>query len=669
VFFTAAAIASAQKSLPRGQNGQGGKKSSSQKSEQPFIRPNVKVWKMVDQYTLADSIPVDTLTDGHQINNKIWKNNVMNVTLGNLGSPYLPMLYINRRRTDGYIFLNTLQEYIDQPQDFIYYNTKTPYTNLAYNMGYPKRRSEEFVQVLFTQNVNRRLNIGVHYKFSTSIGRYESQRADHASVRLFGSYDGDYYSSQMSAIYTRSSIKENGGIIDDDYVIQKDTANKKYDKADDIPVMFMNSKNRHATYQIHYAHKLDIGHVERIDRTDSTEHEIPVATAYHQIYLMRNHHEFHISDLANYKKSFNELFPSIQDSVATADSVKYGMMTNIFQLRLNEEFNSLLRFGLRAYIGHDIKSYHWPDEIRKKTDEDNNISYHYNRHEGVYKNSVFIGGQIFKNRGENIRINAGIKQYISGYNVGDMTINGKIESSMRVFNQPTLLWAKGSYELRSPEVFENDYCSNHYQWHNSFSKQNIFNVRGGVKMDSLGLDLTVFGGIEKHKIFFNTQGVPDQTKKPYNYIGAYLYKRFSIIGFSSINRIAVQKVLSKDTEEIDPLPLFAIYTSNFYERLLFDVLTFQIGFDCRYNTRYWAPQYKPAIMQFCPQDQEAQDKHKVGDYPYIDPFVNMQLKRARIYVKYEHLNAKWGSRDYFHTVHYPANPGFFKVGVSWNFYD
>lgn len=638
---------------------------------------------MIDQYTLADTIPVDTLTNGHQINNKIWKNNVMNVTLGNLGSPYLSMFYMNRPRTEGYIFFNTLQEYIEQPQDFVYYNTKTPYTNLAYNMGYPKRRSEEFVQVLFTQNVNRRLNIGIHYKFSTSIGRYESQRADHANVRLFGSYDGDYYKSQMSMVYSRSSIKENGGILLDSAIYKN-----IYSKADDVPVNFMNQSNRHATYQIHYAQQLEIGHVERLDEIDSTYYEVPMATAYHQIYLLRNHHEFKISDLSPLAQSngvnsstLSDYFPMTQDSTHTADSVKYSNITNIFQLKLNEEFNTALRFGLRAFIGNDIKTYHWPDKMLMHYDEKENLIRDYTRqHETLV--STFIGGQIFKNRGENVRLNAGIKYYIpaGNYKVNDITINGNLIGMFRVLKQPTEVWAKVIFEARSPEMFEKRYCSNHYEWDdrkskdgekaNEFDRTELLQYSGGIKMDSLRLSLTAFGGTERKKIYFNAAGIPTQSDTVVQVLGAYLYKHFSIIGFNSINRVTVQKSFQED---IEPLPTFAIFSSNFYEHLLFKVLTFQIGFDWRYNTKYYAPVYIPATMQFCVQDKSQKDDpevcRKVGGHHYIDPFVNMQLKRARIYVKYEHLNAKWGDKDYFHTVHYPANPGFFKFGVSWNFYD
>ena len=638
------------------------KSKGSADKKSAFIKPDVRAWKMTDQYTLADTIPVDTLTNGHQINNLIWKNNVMNVTLGNNGSPYQSMLYINKRRTDGNIFYNSLQQYLDQPIDFVWYNTKSPYTNLAYQMGYPKRRSEEFVQVLFTQNVNRRLNVGAHYKFLTSIGKYESQRADHASVRLFSSFDGDYYKYNFTAIYNRSEIKENGGILNDNYILYPDSFD--YDKAEDIPVQFMDQSNRHSAYQILYAHQLTLGTVDRFNAADSTTEEVPVATAFHKIHLFRNHHEFRISDLSNYADIYESLFPNaepLNDFSLTADSVRYSHIDNIFQLKLNEEFNSLLRFGVRVYIGNVIRRYHWPAASTFDYDDNENLQTHYHTN-SENRVSSYVGGQIFKNTGEHLRLNAGAQIYFQGYNVGDFNLNGYVQGMFPLGKISAQLWAKASLDMRSPELFEEKYTSNHFQWSNDFERTKILNYSGGLRLPELNLELTVFGGTQNNKIYYNEEGLPDQKGGVVQVIGAYLYKHFSVIGFNSINRVAVQKT---SDDAVEPLPLLAIYSSNFYERLLFNVLTFQIGFDWRYNSNYYAPKYIPALMQFA-----AQTERKVGNYHYIDPFVNLQLKRARIYIKYEHVNSLFGSKkNYFHTIHYPANPGFIKFGVSWNFYD
>jgi hypothetical protein len=113
-----------------------------------------------------------------------------------------------------------------------------------------------------------------------------------------------------------------------------------------------------------------------------------------------------------------------------------------------------------------------------------------------------------------------------------------------------------------------------------------------------------------------------------------------------------------------PLPEFTAYSSNFYENVLFQVLKFQIGFDLRYHTKYYAPTYMPATGQF-----HTQNIRKIGNYPFFDAFVNFHLKRARIFVKGDHVNAGLMGYDYFYSVGYPANPISVKFGVSWNFYN
>jgi hypothetical protein len=47
----------------------------------------------------------------------------------------------------------------------------------------------------------------------------------------------------------------------------------------------------------------------------------------------------------------------------------------------------------------------------------------------------------------------------------------------------------------------------------------------------------------------------------------------------------------------------------------------------------------------------------------------MQLKRARMFIKMDHINQGMLNNNYFHTINYPVNPRGLRFGVSWNFYD
>ena len=72
------------------------------------------------------------------------------------------------------------------------------------------------------------------------------------------------------------------------------------------------------------------------------------------------------------------------------------------------------------------------------------------------------------------------------------------------------------------------------------------------------------------------------------------------------------------------------FLSYYYEFwVVRDVLRLQIGLDGRYNTRYYAPGYNPALSAFYNQREV-----EVGNYPYVDAFVMGKWKRMRIFLKY-----------------------------------
>jgi hypothetical protein len=98
-----------------------------------------------------------------------------------------------------------------------------------------------------------------------------------------------------------------------------------------------------------------------------------------------------------------------------------------------------------------------------------------------------------------------------------------------------------------------------------------------------------------------------------------------------------------------------------------EILRLQVGVDGRFNTSYYAQGYNPALSVFYNQDET-----KVGDYPYLDAFVAAKWKRMRILLKYQHWNCnlfRRANNEYFAIARYPLNPGMFKIGISWTFYD
>jgi hypothetical protein len=124
-----------------------------------------------------------------------------------------------------------------------------------------------------------------------------------------------------------------------------------------------------------------------------------------------------------------------------------------------------------------------------------------------------------------------------------------------------------------------------------------------------------------------------------------------------------------DNEIILGLPKIAFYNSTYLKhmfnfRATGGKLLTMIGFDLFYNTKYYANAYMPSLTSFYRQTEK-----KLGNYPYFDAFLNVKLKRLRVYIKFEHLNSGWIDKNYFSVLHYPRNERNLKFGLSWTFYD
>ena len=89
----------------------------------------------------------------------------------------------------------------------------------------------------------------------------------------------------------------------------------------------------------------------------------------------------------------------------------------------------------------------------------------------------------------------------------------------------------------------------------------------------------------------------------------------------------------REKPEVLPLPKLTLNLRWYFDiDVVKDVMNLQAGVNAIVNTRWYAPAYSPDMGQFYNQVDE-----QYGMIPYCDVFINVQWKRASIYVKY--LNA------------------------------
>jgi hypothetical protein len=209
------------------------------------------------------------------------------------------------------------------------------------------------------------------------------------------------------------------------------------------------------------------------------------------------------------------------------------------------------------------------------------------------------------------------------------------------------------------------YHSKHFFWDDDMDKEFRTRIEGELKIDRWRTRLR--GGVEnvKHYTYFNNQALPQQTAGSIQVVSATLNQDFKLGVLHLDNEVTWQK--SSDATVL-PLPDISLYSNLYLDfTMAKKVLKVQLGADVRYFTEYYAPAFMAATGQFYLQPED--DQVKIGNYPVVNVYANVLLKRTRMYVMMYHVNEGMGNSNYFYAPHYPINPRLLKFGISWNFYD
>lgn len=91
---------------------------------------------------------------------------------------------------------------------------------------------------------------------------------------------------------------------------------------------------------------------------------------------------------------------------------------------------------------------------------------------------------------------------------------------------------------------------------------------------------------------------------------------------------------------------------------------YHFGVDVHWRSAYYALGYATALQQFY-----VQQSFLVPDYPLIDPFFNLKMRRARIFVRYHNALATIRTRGFIQTPFYAGMENIFDFGFNWTFFD
>lgn len=645
-----------------------------QQDSMPQIDPNtvpvhVEMWKVSE--LLGDIIPIEVDTTYKYYYNTCLEEGLRSTYnfLGNLGSPRYSRIFFDRSNTNQNIFVTPYSFIYKNPGEFRFVNTKSPYTNLDYYMGGDKHEGEERFKAYFGISANKHFSTGFNVDYIYGRGYYQKQSTAHLNGAYFASYIGDRYDANFLFNYYRLKMRENGGIVNDTYITDPTSMNegKTEYTSSDIPIRFTNNDawNTNKNFYIYLTHKLKFGFYKEYEDTtinrdklpkDSIPPKIkeyvPVTNIIHTIKVDRSKRNFLSYGIPeNYFE--NQYMPG--DTID--DQFNYLSVKNTVGISLLEGFNKWAKFGLTAFASYELRQFNMIDSTMNQS---NRFAMRkYTQHD------LAVGGELSKRQGTLLHYHAIGQISLAGANIGDFNVSGDIDLNFRMFRDTVQLKANAYIKNSSPLFYYNKYHSKNFWWDNNFSKEWRYNVNGTLSVDRWGTNLNV--GVEniKNYIYFDNRAMSAQYTGNIQVFSARLRQDFKLWILHLDNEISYQK---SSNEEILPLPELSLYHNLYLSTTLAKkVLRVELGADLRYFTRYYAEAYNPATGQF--HLQASDDKVRIGGYPLINVYLNLALKRTRIFVMLSHINAGSGNRNYFYAPHYPLNQRLFKFGISWNFYD
>ncbi len=350
------------------------------------------------------------------------------------------------------------------------------------------------------------------------------------------------------------------------------------------------------------------------------------------------------------------------------DQTKYMTIKNTLAIALLEGFNKYAKAGLKVFASHEMRRYQMPDTLNGRD---------YSQMTKHNEQTVSIGGQIVKTQGRTLHYGLSLEAWVLGCNAGQLNIDFNTDLNFPLFGDTVRLEANAHLHRIIPTYLLEHFHSKHLWWDEGLDKETRMGIEGVFSYPKTKTQLRVAVNQIKSYTYFgmsydatsedrtNMEAFVMQESGGINILTAQLRQDFRLGILNWENVLTYQN--SSNTEVL-PLPHLNIFTNLYLKFKVVRQLTFEIGADMSFFTKYYMPDFCPQINQFAIQ-QNANSRVELGGYPYVDVYANMHLKRTRFFVMYSHVNAGSGSREYFLTPHYPMNTGTLRFGVSWNFYN
>ena len=623
-------------------------------------------WKHDRFFNRVEPFVWDTTADYHFHDYPYLKEDIGGTFLGVPGSAVQTYNFFKREDPRSTVsFYAPYESWTYTPASIPMFNTKTPYTELAYygNLLNSETSSNDDIRIFTTQNIIPALNVSLEFKTYGGAGILQNSKARNKTAFATANYLGKKYLAHGGIIWNSVNRAENGGLID--LAMVRDTTVKN---VQELEVYLTSATNKYSKRTVFFDQtvRIPFSFIEDLKHRGDTSYvrKDTLNKDLTSVYLGTS------SEWSVYNKMY-------KDAVNSSDAAGRAFYNNTFYINPSKSADSLHTMQLDNRVFLRFQPWH-DDAVVSKLEGGVGDRYqsHYSLRPDSYLykpkpdkwNSVYAYAGAEGRLSRYFEWDALGQLNFAGHDAGDFFIRGKAKISVFPFRRDSLspisLTARFETDLKEPDYYEQYMYANHYMWDNDFSKVSTTRIQGSLDFPKWKIYASAGYALLANNLYYDSLGVIRQNKEAMSVLTAALRKDFHLGIFRMENSVLFQ--VSSD-EKVVPVPKLA---ANLRWYLQFpivreDVLKMQIGVDARYNTKWYAPGFNPVAGNFYNQREE-----EYGGTPLFDVFLNLQWKQACVFLKMENAGMGWPmeKHEYFSAHHYIYPPRRIKFGITWPFY-
>jgi len=556
-------------------------------------------------------------------------------TLSNAGLAHQPLLFSSAFNNGLDMNRTSFRQYLQNSENISFLDPTAALTELNYLMGGKK---EQQLNVLFGRQIIPRLFIGMDFKLINSPGPYKNSGTNNTSVYFTARYNTINKRYGVIAHYFNNKIvaDENGGILNDsDFENNLETDRRVIG----VNLETASNKYKQSGFGLEQYFIL-LPELKKESDSLVIKRKFQIGRLTHQMEYQRNQTIYsETAPLAD----FYQPFDIVLDSNSTYDSTYQSVFRNRLQWSNlgYRSYNKDIAFHL--YAGVELVNGQNNDSLTKR-----NI-WQLNPYGGI--NIALF---------ESFYIDGTAKLLTGNYASGDFELKGLVRQFLgtRDRNLGNLFFGLHLIN-QTPSWFYKEYTSNHFRWNQSLDKSTHLTFKGGYRFK------TVEAGAEWHVldkyVYLNTKARATQYSGTVSVLRIYSDIHLKPGKFDILATVNYQ-ISGNDT--VVRLPALAARLKIAFSQQLFkNAAIMQPGIEASWFTSYYANAYMPALGAFYIQNEK-----KIGNYPSVDVYLALKVKRTRIFIQYANILGLTGNYSYFTSPHYPMRDPRFYFGVSWRFY-